>query len=1049
MLQFTIESIGFACLTILGTVVSIYLLNLKNKTNQTWWFTLGFISRTFFYTCLLLTFSVQASWHYVFIPSFYIFVIVSHIFTIQFYYLLQDDIFPKERKIVLYASIGITAFLSILMLYDVFFTPHPHFTPILWISLLIVFNSLFMLVLLIRKYLFSIDYQLSALFSQFIKPKNENTKAYVAFIWVTVILIAVTFVNIFRDTGLLPFTIFNILFLTLSLLLLYGFVYAFINHSGQETSISIKLVTLSLATVMAILGTSVYLVYSQDQIARDINNIIPANETIIFDRQSDTDFRVRQTAYFYSPLLGERVEVEEGGALEIDLGFEFPFFDHSWTTGWLHYAGTISFGERVHTPNTRAVQYYDVFFRDILDSTPKIIANMIPYDNIRTGVIYVNRGENEITITWFIDPTTRVATPETVQLYLNSRGQIQFRNPVESPPLISALRGIHSGTDQTNVSHIQLSTISASGRLVGTVVDNFKKRYTNYSHIRLTNFMYQLAFASIVIVFGFPVLFKNSIINPLENLQKGVEEIDAGNYDIQLEISLNDEIGSLTRGFNRLGISLKEAQQQLVDYAQNLEQMVTDRTIELEKLLNQSKIEMAADRVRAEISGMRNVSDVEMVMPLVWKELTNLDIPFFRCGLFIFDEDNETALMRLTNPNGKPLVTANLAYDDLGLIRPAVKFWKNNEIYKDFWTEEDLLKWTSSMIEKGVISDLEHYLDAKKPPEQTHLQFIPFMQGMIYIGSRNPLEKDHLETIQRLAKAFSVAYSRYEDFLKLDEKNQAISKALEDLQNTQEQLVQQEKLASLGQLTAGIAHEIKNPLNFVNNFSELSIELIEEIREELAGESITDSSTISEILDDIEANLKKIYEHGSRADNIVKSMLQHSRGGTGEKELTDINQLVKEFVNLSFHGMRAGSKVITATLDYDFDEKVGHIPVITEDFSRVILNICNNAFDAMYEVAENPSKYGKGEEPYKPKLRIFTRTSGNSVIIGIEDNGPGIPKGVRDRILQPFFTTKKGTEGTGLGLSITNDIVKAHGGNLGIESEEGRGTLFMIKLERT
>jgi len=290
---------------------------------------------------------------------------------------------------------------------------------------------------------------------------------------------------------------------------------------------------------------------------------------------------------------------------------------------------------------------------------------------------------------------------------------------------------------------------------------------------------------------------------------------------------------------------------------------------------------------------------------------------------------------------------------------------------------------------------------------------------------------------------------------------QKLQAALTDLRSAQEQLVQQEKLASLGQLTAGIAHEIKNPLNFVNNFSELSVELIDEAREELrrvtedrepASEKeemsdaptaeTTDTNLILDILNDIEANLRKIHEHGSRADSIVKSMLEHSRGGSGKKAPTDLNALLKEFTNLSFHGMRASKKPINVDLQYELDDSIGEAPLVAEDFSRVIVNLCSNAFDAMRD------KTLGGLEDYQPKLIVRTKTDGNTITLEIEDNGPGIPDEMKDKILQPFFTTKKGTEGTGLGLSITNDIVKAHGGIISIDSQKDAGTKLTIQLNK-
>lgn len=280
----------------------------------------------------------------------------------------------------------------------------------------------------------------------------------------------------------------------------------------------------------------------------------------------------------------------------------------------------------------------------------------------------------------------------------------------------------------------------------------------------------------------------------------------------------------------------------------------------------------------------------------------------------------------------------------------------------------------------------------------------------------------------------------------LEVRTMELEKSLKGYQELQEQLLLQEKLASLGQLSAGIAHEIKNPINFINNFSELSIEYVEEIVDELSklekNETIED---IDELLQDIKSNLGKILLHGKRADGIVKSMLMHSRGGQGEFVDTNLNTLLQEFVNLAFHGMRAGKNPINVSFEWDLGSEVGLVSIIAEDFSRVIVNLCNNAFDAMRSKLNLLSE-GDHKPIYQPKLIIRTIQKENKVITEIEDNGAGIPEPILNRILEPFFTTKKGKEGTGLGLSITHDIVKAHKGSLSILSNEGEFTRFEITL---
>ncbi|WP_234567538.1 sensor histidine kinase [Rhodohalobacter sp. 614A] len=320
--------------------------------------------------------------------------------------------------------------------------------------------------------------------------------------------------------------------------------------------------------------------------------------------------------------------------------------------------------------------------------------------------------------------------------------------------------------------------------------------------------------------------------------------------------------------------------------------------------------------------------------------------------------------------------------------------------------------------------------------------------GMMFIADRAQrrrlTQKERERTRERELQHAKEIEKAYRD---LEKTHAKLETAHENLKVAQDQLVQQEKLASLGQLTAGIAHEIKNPLNFVNNFSEISLEMVEEAKEEVS--KLQEKSEAREelefILNDIEGSLGKINEHGKRADSIVQSMLMHSRSGSSKMEPTDLNKLVKEAANLSFHGMKATDNSINVDLNFELSDNVGEIPIIAEDFSRVILNICNNAFDAMQDKVT--SLDGKEKEEYLPKLTIRTVKKGGKVTIDIEDNGPGIPKDIKAKILQPFFTTKKGTQGTGLGLSITNDIVKAHGGQINIESEPG-STCFIITLSK-
>ncbi len=267
--------------------------------------------------------------------------------------------------------------------------------------------------------------------------------------------------------------------------------------------------------------------------------------------------------------------------------------------------------------------------------------------------------------------------------------------------------------------------------------------------------------------------------------------------------------------------------------------------------------------------------------------------------------------------------------------------------------------------------------------------------------------------------------------------NKVLESTLSNLRSTQSQLVQSEKMASLGELTAGIAHEIQNPLNFVNNFSEVNTELINELQQELKTGNTEEAIALS---NDIKDNEQKINHHGKRADAIVKGMLQHSRSSSGTKEPTDINALADEYLRLAYHGLRAKDKSFNATLKTDFDDSIGKLSIIPQDIGRVILNLITNAF---YVVAEKKKQNGDG---FEPTVSVSTKKVGDKAEIKVTDNGNGIPQKILDKIFQPFFTTKPTGQGTGLGLSLSYDIVKAHGGELTVETKEGEGSIFIIEI---
>jgi signal transduction histidine kinase len=321
--------------------------------------------------------------------------------------------------------------------------------------------------------------------------------------------------------------------------------------------------------------------------------------------------------------------------------------------------------------------------------------------------------------------------------------------------------------------------------------------------------------------------------------------------------------------------------------------------------------------------------------------------------------------------------------------------------------------------------------------------------GALVVRRKAPGEfpQSTIDLLQTFADQSVVAIQNARLYENVETRTRELAKSLEDLRTTQDRLVQTQKLASLGQLTAGIAHEIKNPLNFVNNFSGVSVELIDELRQALAGANLDSKlrAEISEIADTLQGNLDKVVQHGKRADAIVKNMLLHSREGSGEHRPVDINALVEESLNLAYHGARAEKQGFNITMEQSLDPAAGQVDVFLQDITRVLLNLISNGF-----YAATKRKAQAGSDGYEPTLSASTRSVGDKVEIRIRDNGTGISLEVKEKMFNPFFTTKPAGEGTGLGLSICHDIiVKQHSGSIEVDTEPGEFTEIRVILPRT
>ena len=540
----------------------------------------------------------------------------------------------------------------------------------------------------------------------------------------------------------------------------------------------------------------------------------------------------------------------------------------------------------------------------------------------------------------------------------------------------------------------------------------------------------------------FKYMFENSDNRYLPEERKKLI-LNGAAYSVSAAISGHSSI--FIHNYNGKPLS-DEDDEILIRFSQVFDQAY-NRYLDLHKseiLVKEMVKQASIDRIRGQVASMRSTDDLKHIIPLMWQELSMLNVPFIRCGVFIMDETESVIRAYLSSPDGQSLGVLNLPFYSDEVTARTVSHWRRKEIFRHHWDKVDFLQWMQSLVDTGQIQNIENFQGGEAAPESLDLHGIPFMQGMLYIGSNQPLTAYELNLVKALAEAFSVAYARYEDFSKLEKAKHSLETTLAELKAAQSQLIQSEKMASLGVLTAGIAHEIQNPLNFVKNFSEVNKELIEEMKSELAKGDVQETIMIA---DNISENEQKINHHVKRADAIVKGMLQHSRQTKGVKEPTDVNALADEYLRLSYHGLRAKDKNFNADFKTYFDESLsagdsgaGKINIIPQDIGRVFLNLYNNAFYAVNE------KRKTSDEDYAPLVSVETRRIDDHVQITVKDNGNGIPQKLYEKIFQPFFTTKPAGQGTGLGLSLSYDIIKAHGGELNVETKEGEGTAFIINL---
>jgi len=522
------------------------------------------------------------------------------------------------------------------------------------------------------------------------------------------------------------------------------------------------------------------------------------------------------------------------------------------------------------------------------------------------------------------------------------------------------------------------------------------------------------ALASIALALGLGYVISWSLIGPVKEIEARLNQLAAGDFTQRVHVANRDELGALAANVNRMCDELGRLYQQI---EASLQQQTA--TADVLKVISRSTFDLQTV-LQTLVESAARLCDADRT--IITRQKNGV---FYRAEAYGFSREFLDYVRNIPIQPERGSAFGRALLEGRAVHIPDVKADPEYALVEGQRLGDYCTVLAIPMVREGVPTGVLSL---------TRSEVRPFTEKQIELAST-------------FADQAAIAIENVRLFESVEARTRELAKSLEDLRSTQDRLVQTQKLASLGQLTAGIAHEIKNPLNFVNNFSGVSAELIDELQEALKDVSLNEKrrSEVTELMDTLRGNLEKVVQHGKRADVIVKNMLLHSREGSGEHRVVDINAIVEESLNLAYHGARAEKQGFNITLERSLDPTAGEVDVFPQDITRALLNLISNGFYA----ATKRKADGNGGD-YEPTLAAATRNLGDRVEITIRDNGIGIPPDVKEKMFNPFFTTKPAGEGTGLGLSISHDIiVKQHGGSVEVDTQPGEFTEIRVILPRT